>query len=474
MTISMDAQVWAKEQFGTCDLKDQRRTHRLVELAASVLCNPAGSLPEQMADMADLKAAYRLFARDAMTFEAIAGPHWALTRQRSPGTYLVLDDTTELDFGIHRQIPGMGRTGNGGGLGFLLHSALVVGADSEEIFGLAGQKIRYRKRKPKKENTTQRLKRDRESELWGQVIDLVGPPPEGVRWVHVMDRGADNFEVYCHCRQQHSDWVVRVTQKTRKVIVPDGRMMALNKYLDTLPAAGTYELQLRAQKAQPARGRQKKRAAQPARTAKLEVRFGRLQMPFPTHRSPYLKSLSPEPITMWVVHVVEVDPPQGMEPVEWILLTSLPVESFEDAWRILSYYEKRWLIEEWHKALKTGCRVEHRQLKRKERLERITGLLSVVAVRLLQLKSAARTTPDRPASQVVSIYWIKLLFAARKRLKNTSVTTMTIREFYRELAKLGGFMGRKSDGEPGWITIWRGWQKFYTLVHGAEIAKMIK
>jgi len=348
MTVSMDAQVWAKEQFGSCDLKDQRRTNRLVGLAASVLCNPAGSLPEQMADMAILRAAYRLFARDRVTFEAIAGPHWELTRQRAPGTYLVLDDTTELDFGIRRGIPGMGKTGNGGGLGFLLHSALMVGADSEEIFGLAGQKIRYRKPTPKKENTTQRLKRDRESELWGQVIDLVGQPPEGVRWVHVMDRGADNFEVYCHCREQQSDWVVRVTQKTRKVIVPDGTTMALSKYLDTLPVAGTYDLQLRAHGPQPARGHQKKREAQPARTAKLEVRFGRLQVPFPTQQSPYLKRLSSVPIAMWVVHVVEVDPPKGAEPVEWILLTSLPVDSFEDAWRILTYYEKRWLIEVCH------------------------------------------------------------------------------------------------------------------------------
>jgi hypothetical protein len=445
-----------------------------VGLAASVLCNPSGSLPEQMANMADLKAAYRLFARDAVTFEAIAGPHWKLTRQRAPGTYLVLDDTTELDFGIRRGIPGMGKTGNGGGLGFLLHSALMVGADSEEIFGLAGQKIRYRKPTPKKENTTQRLKRDRESELWGQVIDLVGQPPEGVRWVHVMDRGADNFEVYCHCREQQSDWVVRVTQKTRKVIVPDGTTMALSKYLDTLPVAGTYDLQLRAHGPQPARGHQKKREAQPARTAKLEVRFGRLQMPFPTQQSPYLKRLSSVPIAMWVVHVVEVDPPKGAEPVEWILLTSLPVDSFEDAWRILTYYEKRWLIEEWHKALKTGCRVECRQLKRKERLERITGLLSVVAVRLLQLKSAARTAPDRPAGQVIPWHWITMLIAARKGLKNMTAATMTIREFYRELAKLGGFLGRKSDGEPGWITIWRGWNKLYTLVRGAEIAQTIK
>jgi hypothetical protein len=187
-----------------------------------------------------------------------------------------------------------------------------------------------------------------------------------------------------------------------------------------------------------------------------------------------MKRQSPEPIAMSVIHAVEVDAPNDREAVEWILLTSLPVESFGDAWRILGYYEKRWLIEEWHKALKSGCRVECRQLKSKEGLERITGLLSVVAVRLLQLKSAARTNPDCPASRVIPRQWIKMLVAARKRLKLTNVAAMTIGEFYRELARLGGFMGRKSDGEPGWITIWRGWQKLYTLVCGAELAQTIK
>lgn len=474
MTVTTDAQFWAETQFGQCDFHDKRRTDRLVKFAAGVLCHPSGSLPEQMAEMADLKAAYRWCACKDVSFEAVTTPHWEQTRQRPPGTYLVLDDTTEVDFGIRRKIPGMGRTGNGGGWGFLLHSALLVSAEGEEIIGLAGQKIRYRKPAPKKENTTQRLKRARESELWGQVIDLVGKPPEGVQWVHVMDRGADNFEVYCHCQQQHADWVVRVTQKSRKVIVPDGKTMPLCQYLPRLPVAGTYELQVRGHGPQAARGRRKKRAAQPARTATLEVRVGRLQMPFPRHKSPYLKRLPAVPIPMGVVHAVEVNPPAGVEPVEWILLVSLPVESFDDAWRVLGYYEKRWLIEEWHKALKTGCRLESRQLKSKGGLERLTGLYSVVAVRLLQLKSAARTNPDRPAVEVVPLRWIRMLIAARKRLKHAVATTMTIGEFYREVAKLGGFLGRKSDGEPGWITIWRGWQKLYLLVRGSELASALK
>jgi len=175
---------------------------------------------------------------------------------------------------------------------------------------------------------------------------------------------------------------------------------------------------------------------------------------------------------MWVIHAVEVDAPKDVEPIEWILLTSLPVTRFEEAWQILEYYEKRWIIEEWHKALKTGCRVESRQLKTKEGLERITALLGIVAVRLLQLKSAARTTPDCPAVQVVPARWIRMLIAARKKLKNR--TTLTIGEFYRELAKLGGFLGRKCDGEPGWMTLWRGWQKLYLLVRGAELAEELQ
>ena len=234
----------------------------------------------------------------------------------------------------------------------------------------------------------------------------------------------------------------------------------------TLPLAGAYELSLRA------------RPQQPARTAKVEVRFGPLWMPSPKQKSGYVKQksgyvkkLAPAPIPMWVVHVLEVDAPQGVEPIEWILLTSLSVESFEDAWLVIGYYEKRWLIEEWHKALKTGCRVENRQLKTAKHFEALTGLLSVVSVRLLQLKSVARTMPDRPAREVVPERWIAMLQAARKNKKLARPAPMTVGEFYRQLAMFGGFLGRKSDGEPGWITIWRGWQKLYHLVRGAELAQ---
>jgi hypothetical protein len=457
--LILDTNTWAQQQFSDCQLGDQRRTRRLIHLAEQVVSHPSGGFPEQTETWADLKAAYRLLDQAEVTFRSVAEIHWQQTRRRSVGRYLVLGDTTELDFGIHRDIPDLGPTGNGGGWGFLLHSGLLVAAEGEEIFGLAGQTIHYRKPAPQKENSTQRLERERESKVWGEVIDAVGRPSQGVELVHVLDRGADNFEVYCHCVEQETDWVVRVTQKERNILTPDDKRMALNVYWDTLPLSGTYELSLRA------------RPDQAARTAKLQVRHGALRMAAPAHRSPYIKRINPGPIEMHVVAVREVDTPQGVEPIEWILLTSLVVKDFEDAWVVIGYYEKRWLIEEWHKSLKTGCRVTERQLKTKQRLEAMVGLLSVVSVRLLQLKAAARTEPDRPAHRMIPTRWITLLQAARKNLKTK---WLTVGEFYRELAKLGGFIGRKSDGEPGWITIWRGWQKLYLMVRGAELADRIR
>jgi len=457
---------WAQMNFGNCQLGDKRRTQRLIQVAADVANNPSASFPDQMKTWGDLKAAYHLFDCNDVTFEAIARPHWELTKQRTAGCYLVIGDTTELDFGVHRDVPDLGPTGNGGGWGFLLHNALLVDAESKEFLGVAGQTIHYRPQKEvtpskKKEHSAAKLKRERESEVWGIVIDQVGPPPEEVKWIHVLDRGGDNFEVYGHLLQQRSGWVVRAGKLNRYVLAgPDEQRMQLSDYLPQLALLGTYELSLRA------------RPQQPARTAKLEVRVGSIRMPVPHHKSPWVRELDPEPIAMNVVYVVEVDPPAGVEAISWVLLTSLPVDTFEQAWTVIAYYETRWLVEEYHKALKTGCHVQDRQLKTAGRLEAMVGLMSVSAVRLLQLKSLARTSPEIPAQRVVPRVWLQMLKAARKGLQR--VHDLTVGQFYREVAKLGGFLGRKGDGEPGWITIWRGWEKLNNFVHGATLASKLR
>ena len=453
-------QEWAQLNFGNCELGDKRRTNRLVKVAEEIASNPSASLPSQIENWGDLKAAYRLFDREEVTFETIASPHWELTRRSAKGRTLVIGDTTEIDFGRFRKIEGIGPTGNGTGQGFLLHNALMVNADSEEIIGVAGQTIHYRKKKKSKKrlNASQRMKRNRESEVWGTVIDQIGRPAEDAQYVHVYDRGGDNFEVYCHLLQQHGDWVIRASKMSRIVLVGDSEeRMQLKDYLRQLKPLGSYTLSLRS------------RDGQSAREAKIEVRVGQLKIPRPRHVSPWVRKLEQPPIATNVVEVVEVEAPKGVTPVYWALFTSLPVATFDDAWVVIGYYESRWLVEEYHKALKTGCSTESRQLKAAGKLEAFVGLTSVVAVRLLKLKSIARTNPEVPAQRVVPRVWLQMLKLARKKLNR--VHDLTVRQFYREVAKLGGFLGRKSDGEPGWITIWRGWEKLNAYVYVASKLK---
>ena len=440
---------WAQLNFGSCELGDKRRTNRLMQVAEEIANNPSASLPNQIERWGDLKAAYRLFDRDEVTFE-----------QPVRG-FQIIGDTTELDFGRFRTIEGVGPTGNGTGQGFLLHNALMVDAESEEILGVAGQTIHYRKKKSakKRPNASQRLKRKRESQVWGTVIDQVGPPAEDVSFVHIFDRGGDNFEVYCHLLQQQSDWVIRASKMSRYVLAGESEeRMQLKDYLPQLKKLGEYTLSLRA------------RPGQAAREAAIEVRVGRIKIPRPRHVSPWVRKLQQPPIAMNVIEVVEVNAPKGVSPIRWILFTSLPVLTFDEAWLLIGYYELRWLVEEYHKALKTGCRTESPQLKTASRLEAFVGLTSVVAVRLLQLKTLARTNPEVPAQRVVPSVWLKMLKLARKNLNR--VHDLTVGHFYREVAKLGGFLGRKSDGEPGWITIWRGWEKLNTYVFVASKLKL--
>jgi hypothetical protein len=456
-TLELDVNVWAQQQFGECDLGDKRRTRRAVETAAKFAADPDGSTPKQTETWADCQGAYRLFHEEDVTFEALTEPHFRHTRDQEEGHFLLLGDTTEIDFGYQREILGITLVGDGHGRGFLLHSALMVRPADGGVIGMAGQVIHYRKTVPQGETQRQRLKRQkRESMIWGQVIDQIGPPPANVRYTHVFDRGADNFEVYCHLAIHKGGWVVRAAQLTRVIVNPQGEKMQLQAYLHSLPWAGTYELEI------PARHGEK------ARTAQVEVRFGSLIMPRPRERSPFVEKCGIQEIAMQVVEVREVDPPAEVQPLHWALLTSHEVRNFSEAWLVIGYYERRPIIEEYHKGLKTGCRVEERQYRTSGRLEAVTGMLSILAVRLLQLRTQARTDPDRPAEEVVPRRWVEMLRFVRKK---RPCAIATVYEFFRELAGLGGFLGRKGDGEPGWQTLWHGFEKLLLFLRGAEAIK---
>jgi hypothetical protein len=452
MTLELDVNVWAEQQFAGCELGDERRSARAVTVAAQFAADPSASTPDQTETWSDCKAVYRLFDEEDVTFAALAAPHWRQTVGQARGHCLLIGDTTIVSFSAAREIQGLGIV-EGRTQGYLLHSALAVDADSEAILGLAGQTIHYRRPVPPSETARQSKLRQRETRVWGDVVKIAGPPPEGVRFTHVFDRGGDSFEIYCRLLLGRCDWVVRAAQLTRLIVTPHGIKTQLKAYLAALPASGSYELKVRANH------------QQPARTALLEVRHGTLALPVPRDCGCYARECGITLITMNVVEVREANAPPGVTPLRWVLFTSHDTSTLEKAGRVIEYYEKRPLIEEFHKALKTGCCLEQRQYRTAKRLEALTALLSVVAVRLLQLKAVARVDPERPAAHVVPQRWIAMLAAIRKSHRKP---LRTVREFFRGLAGLGGFLGRKHDGEPGWITLWRGFEKLHLLLRGLD------
>jgi hypothetical protein len=454
MAVALDVAQWAEEQFGTCNFGDKRRTKRMVKLAMQVAAKPDASTPKQTESWADCKAAYRLFDQPGVTFDAVIAPHCASSRKVGPGVWLVINDTTELNYGYDRELPGVGRVGTGDAQGFYLHTGMIVSADRDELVGLAAQELYARPlEKIPRVSSARRKKLARETDIWGRVIDQVAEPPAEARFVHVCDRGADNFDVYCHLLKNHAGWVIRAAQLKRVVRDADGREGSLNQVIRRQPVLGSYELDVRANN------------DQPARTAKMEVRCAEIVMPRPKSGvSRFVCESGVHTIGMWVVEVREVNPPKGVEGLRWVLLTSEKVESFDDAWRVVEWYEKRPLVEEYHKCLKTGCRVETRQYQTGDRLAPVIGLLSILAIRLLQLKMIARDKPECPAAKVVPAEWLAALPQLTKHRKPIEA----VRDFFRSLASLGGFLGRKGDGEPGWQTIWHGLETLLLCLRGAR------
>ena len=258
----------------------------------------------------------------------------------------------------------------------------------------------------------------------------------------------------CHIKKTGADWIIRAAKFNRNVFDRSGQRVSLKVACEDVTPLGTYQLHL------PSRQGVK------ARTAKIEVSTTSITFPLPHLKTKWVKECGIESLPINVVIVQEVDAAKDVTPIRWVLLTSLPVSTFDDAWQVIEDYEHRWLIEEYHKVQKTGCAIERRGLRTASRLEPLVGLIGVVSVRLLQLKLVGRNQPKLKAKNHVPQHWLKCLKLKRPKVK---LTDLTVYDFFRELAKLGGFLGRKGDGEPGWQTIWRGYQKLQSLLDAMHL-----
>jgi hypothetical protein len=437
---------WALNQTSSLDLGDTRRTRRAAQLLRTMIRKPDAGLPRQTGSWGELKAAYRLLHHPAVTRKAVLKPHFQQTRDKATGrTTLFVQDTSELDFTLHNAATGFGPIGDHRGKGLLVHSLLALSPDGQ-VLGLAGQECWARSNSAphkKTETRAQRCKRTgRESDVWSTILQQPGSVPSGSHWVSIGDRGSDCFGYWRTAVDAGWQCLSRVftNRKTETDVLSLTRIR-------TRPACGVFQVEQRA------------RPGKPACELNLSLAWEPVVLP-PPQNEPRLRGKPPLPVTLlrcW----------DETHDVEWLLLATWPISRLEEARQAVAWYAMRWSIEEFHKALKTGCGIEKSQLKQASSVETLLGFSSLIAVRLLALARDARHTPQALARSVVEDDWLAVL--CQHQCKNAE--TLTVSEFYREVAKLGGFLGRKHDGNPGWQTLWHGWQFLTVLVEGYCLAK---
>ena len=461
---------WAdlsREHFGAAKLGDARRTKRLVKSAGLMMKNPSGTLPKKLANWADLNGLYRLVGCEQVTHAAVIEPHicrtWEMMRQTQE-VVLLVQDATELDYTTRTGLKDLGQIGTGHARGYICQNVLAV-TPQRRVLGLAGQILHKRRKVDKKETPLQKREHpDRESRLWLKGCEATGPVPPGCNWVDVCDRGSDTFEFLEYEHRQGRKYVIR-SARDRNVdgedhVGGDRIHQTLHAYARDLATLGTKQVQTQA--------RSGGRRPAKARMATVRVAAGPVSVAAPHFARGECSATS---LDLWVVHVREIDPPAGVEPLEWMLLTNVPTETFAQACERVNWYECRWVIEDYHKAKKTGLGIESAQFEDEAKLEPVIGLLSVIAAVLLGLRQEARQ-PDADltlATTMVPLLYVQVLSG---RLYKRVRSDLSVREFFMGMARLGGHLGRKGDGFPGWLTLWRGWECLHHMVAGAQAMLM--
>lgn len=449
---------WAEQEFRGVPL-DRRLQERLVAVAGTLAERPDGSLPQRF-EWAELKAAYRLIDRAAARPQDLQAVHRQRTRERAvacPNPVLFIHDTTQLDFSTHSAVADqLGPIGSGAdsARGFLQHNSWAVDPRAGTMLGLIHQQTFLRQPKPPGETRARRYqRRDREAVVWEQGIAAVGPPPAGACWVHVGDRGADGFGVMATVAKHRAHFLIRLCQD---------RKLAADECDETVRYLMREARQVVAVTSAVVRVASK--GGRPGREAVVSVGSVRVAVG-PPHGEPRWRGHRPLRVT--VVRIWEANPPAGVEPLEWVLGTDLEGQGADDLHRYREWYEWRWpTAEEYHKAQKTGCRIEGVRFETRGRLEAAIALLSVVAVRVVQLRWVRDAHPEAPVAEVASEVEVE----AVTRLDRRGRRPRTVREFVDAVARLGGYLGRTCDGPPGWQSLWRGYQRLADIVLGLELA----
>ena len=460
---------WAAAEMGGAALGDARLPRRLVTLSRQFFARPQAHIPEACGRRAAAKAAYRFFAHPHVTLPKILAPHRAQTCARAAAHPVVLavQDTTELDYTAHPATTGLGPIGNHRAhvQGLILHPTMVY-TPAGLALGLLeaqcwardpGHRVKFRQPVEQKESAKWLRSLAAAQQLQAQC--------PGTQVISVGDCEADMFELYRQAVAcpHGTKFLVRAFRERalaaeeepeqEREKEKEEKLTQLWESLRARPSAGTVKVSL------PRRG------SRPARLAEVEVRFAEVSVAPPA----YLRGA--QALRLWAVALLEPAPPEGASAVEWLLLTNLPVTTWEAAVEKTQWYGQRFQIEVFFRTLKSGCRLEDRQLGEARRLENCLAIDLVVAWRIVHLVKLGREVPELPCTVFFEeLQWKALLACAQRGQPADLSTAPSLRAAVRLVAQLGGFLGRKGDGEPGAQTLWRGLQRLDDIVVGFALA----
>jgi len=468
---------WAVEGFADIDLGDTRLNQRLVKLCNSFSEAPQSPINQACEDWAETKAAYRFFRNDNVDDRVVMNAHRLKTAQRAKGhkTVLAIQDTSYFVYTSHPKTEGLGRISMKKDKydakmftnGFVMHSCLAVTTEGTPI-GLLDQQIFARKL-----NSNKRRKladvipiEKKESYRWLEALKNSREITSDTQIVTVCDREADIYEFFKLSEELRSPVLVRA--KVDRAINKRSRcaekgVVSLWSHMDKQSEAGTVSVVI------PSKRKKQHGTEQEARTAILTIKFGSFLLNPPRNNVKHRSSELPD-LPMHAVYVYEAHPPAGMQAVEWMLLTNLSVTTFDEACEKVKWYCLRWRIEMYFKVLKSGFLVESCRLGTAGRLKKYLTIMSIVAWRMFMITLIARANPDTPCTKFITEHEWKILFIKVNRGKPLPKKTPTISEVVVWIARLGGFLGRKGDGMPGIISLWRGWKRLTDLTDGWNLA----
>ena len=437
-------EVWIEETFGNTDLGDKRLNDRLLTVASKMSERPGSSIPQQMGSWHDTKACYSFLNNGKVKPKLIQDAHRKRVKSEASGkTTLFIQDTSEADYSNLEATEDLGFIGNHNNQGLMFHSCLAVVPDAKnpKVLGLAHQQVWTRSHPSlnKNETRSERNKRKKESDIWLENLKAIGRPPEETTWVSIGDRGNDIFTFFVGTKELGWECLVRVSQD--RCIEANGEETSVMAYVRSLEEMGNKVVSLR------------KANETKSRDITCKVSYGKVELQPPTRLNGNVDGVTVSIVRCW----------NDEEEIEWILYSSILVESMQDAIEKIEWYSNRWIIEEYHKCLKTGCRIESSQLETAKGLKTLLAVLGIIAILMLQLRNVSRDNPDEPASKTVDERALKII---SKRFKMP--LDISARQFWHSVARLGGFLARKSDGEPGWQTLWTGWLRLLDMMWGHE------